>query len=101
MRIAALLQLVGKFMANIKSAKKRILQIERRSAINRSRRSDMRTHVKLVEKAIEAGEAIAAKAAFEIAQPRLMRSAQKGLLHRNTASRKLSRLSKQIKSLSA
>jgi small subunit ribosomal protein S20 len=88
-------------MANIKSAKKRILQTERRSQVNRARRSEMRTQVKLVEQAIEAGDAAAAKAAFNDAQPRMMRSAQKGLLHRNTASRKLSRLSKQIKNLSA
>ena len=88
-------------MANIKSAKKRIRQIERRTAVNRSRRTDMGTHVKLVEQAIAAGDATAAQAAFNDAQPRLMRSAQKGLLPRNTASRKLSRLSKQIKKLSA
>ena len=88
-------------MANIKSAKKRILQIERRTDVNRSRRSDMRTHVKLVENAIESGDANAAKEAFKYAEPRLMRSAQKGLLHRNTASRKLSRLSRKIKSLSS
>jgi len=88
-------------MANIKSAKKRILQIERRTGVNRSRRSDMRTHVKLVENAIESGDANAAREALKYAEPRLMRSAQKGLLHRNTASRKLSRLSKKIKSLNS
>ena len=88
-------------MANIKSAKKRILQTARQSAVNRNRRSDMRSYVKIVEQAIEAGDAKAAQAAFIDAQPKLMRSAQKGLLHRNTASRKLSRLSKQIKGLSA
>ena len=94
-------RLVREFMANIKSAKKRIRQIERRSAVNRNRRSEMRSQVKLVEQAIEAGDAAAAQTAFNNAQPQLMRSAQKGLLHRNTASRKLSRLSKQIKNLSA
>jgi small subunit ribosomal protein S20 len=94
-------ELVRDFMANIKSAKKRIRQIERRSAVNRNRRSEMRSQVKLVEQAIEAGDAAAAQTAFNNAQPQLMRSAQKGLLHRNTASRKLSRLSKQIKNLSA
>lgn len=88
-------------MAQIKSAKKRILQTARQTAVNRNRRSDMRTYVKAVEQAIEAGDAKAAQAAFADAQPKLMRSAQKGLLHRNTASRKLSRLSKQIKSLGA
>ena len=88
-------------MANIKSAKKRIRQIERRSAVNRSRLTRMRTYVKQVEQAIAAGDAQAARAAFNEAQPQMMRSAQKGLSHRNTASRKLSRLSNQIKSLSA
>ena len=88
-------------MANIKSAKKRILQTERKSQVNRGRRSDMRTQVKLVEKAIESGDVVAAKEAFKTAEPKLMRSAQKSLLHRNTASRKISRLSKKIKSLKA
>ena len=86
-------------MANIKSAKKRILQTERKSEVNRGRRSDMRTQVKLVEKAIESGDVVAAKEALKTAEPKLMRSAQKNLLHRNTASRKISRLSKKIKSL--
>ena len=86
-------------MANIKSAKKRILQTERKSQVNRGRRSDMRTQVKLVEKAIESGDVVAAKEALKTAEPKLMRSAQKSLLHRNTASRKISRLSKKIKSL--
>lgn len=88
-------------MANIKSAKKRIRQTERQSTVNRGRRSDMRTYVKLVEQAITDGDAVAAQAAFKDAEPRLIRSAQKGLLHRNTAQRKLSRMSKQIKNLSA
>ena len=86
-------------MANIKSAKKRILQTERRTEVNRNRRSDMRTHVKIVEKAIENGDALAAKSAFKEVEPRLMRSAQKGLLHRKTAARKLSRLSNKLKGL--
>ena len=86
-------------MANIKSAKKRILQTERKSEVNRGRRSDMRTQVKLVEKAIESGDVVAAREALKAAEPKLMRSAQKNLLHRNTASRKISRLSKKIKSL--
>ena len=86
-------------MANIKSAKKRILQTERKSEVNRGRRSDMRTQVKLVEKAIESGDVVAAREALKTAEPKLMRSAQKNLLHRNTASRKISRLSKKIKSL--
>ena len=87
-------------MANIKSAKKRIIQAERRMEVNRSRRSDMRSYVKKVEMAIEAGDAVTARSAFEETEPRLMRCSQKGLLHRNTAARKLSRLCKQIKGLS-
>jgi len=86
-------------MANIKSAKKRIVQTERRTEVNRGRRSDMRTHVKMVETAIEAGDSVAAQSAFRDVEPRLMRCAQKGLMQRNTAARKLSRLSKQIKGL--
>ena len=89
------------FMANIKSAKKRIIQTEWRTEVNRSRRSDMRTYVKRVEMAIEAGDSETAKSAFSETEHRLMRCAQKGLLHRNTAARKLSRLSKQIKGLNA
>ena len=88
-------------MANIKSAKKRIIQTERRTEVNGSRRSDMRTYVKKVEMAIEAGDIIAARSAFKETEPRLMRSSQKGLLHRNTAARKLARLSTQIKRMSS
>ena len=86
-------------MANIKSAKKRINQTLRRAEVNRSRRSDMRTHIKLVESAIEAGDLKTAQSALIDVEPRLMRCAQKGILHRNTATRKLSRLSKKIKNL--
>ena len=86
-------------MANIKSAKKRIIQTLRRAEVNRSRRSDMRTHIKLVESAIEAGDLKSAQSALTDVEPRLMRCAQKGILHRNTAARKLSRLSKKIKNL--
>lgn len=86
-------------MANIKSAKKRINQTLRRAEVNRSRRSDMRTHIKLVEGAIEAGDLKLAQSALTDVEPRLMRCAQKGILHRNTATRKLSRLSKKIKNL--
>ena len=83
-------------MANIKSAKKRIIQTLRRAEVNRSRRSDMRTHIKLVESAIEAGDLKLAQSALTDVEPRLMRCAQKGILHRNTATRKLSRLTLQI-----
>ena len=87
------------FMANIKSAKKRIIQTERRTEVNRSRRSDMRTSIKTVESAIVTGDVKTARSALADVGPRLMRCAQKGLLHRNTATRKLSRLSKQIKNM--
>ncbi len=88
-------------MANHQSAKKRIRQIRRRSHVNRSRLSRMRTYVKKVEAAIESGDAAAAAAALKAVEPQLMRSAQKGIIHKNTASRKLSRLSARIKSIPA
>lgn len=88
-------------MANIKSAKKRIRQIEHRSATNRSRTSAMRTSVKGVQTAIDSGDAAAASEALKSAQPLVMRSAQKGGLHRNTASRMLSRMSARIKAMEA
>ncbi len=88
-------------MANHQSAKKRIRQIRRRSQVNRSRLSRMRTYVKKVEAAIESGDAAAAKDALKAVEPQLMRSAQKGIIHKNTASRKLSRLSARIKSMPA
>ncbi len=88
-------------MANHQSAKKRIRQIRRRSQVNRSRLSRMRTYVKKVEAAIESGDAAAAAAALKAVEPQLMRSAQKGIIHKNTASRKLSRLSARIKSIPA
>lgn len=88
-------------MANHKSAKKRIRQIAKRSAVNRTRLSRIRTHVRRVEDAIASGDAEQAREAFRAAQPQLMRGAGKGILHRNTVARKLSRLSARIKSLSA
>ena len=86
-------------MAHHKSAKKRIRQTVRRTAINKARMSRVRTFVKKVEDAIAAGDKDAAKAAFVAAQPEMQRGAGKGLLHRNTVSRKLSRLSARIKAL--
>ncbi|GAK43846.1 ribosomal protein S20 [Tepidicaulis marinus] len=88
-------------MANTPSAKKAIRKIERRTAVNRNRRSRMRTFTRKVEEAIERGEKAAAEAAFRAAQPELMRAAQKGVLHKNTASRKVSRLAKRISALPA
>jgi small subunit ribosomal protein S20 len=88
-------------MANTTSAKKATRKIARRTAINKSRRSRVRTFVRKVEEAIAAGDAAAAAAALKAAQPELMRAATKGVLHANTASRKVSRLAHRVKTLSA
>jgi len=86
-------------MAHHKSAKKRIRRNARRAEINRSRISRIRTFVKNVEQAIGVGDKPAAEAAFRAAQPELHRGVGKGVLHRNTADRKLSRLSARIKAI--
>jgi small subunit ribosomal protein S20 len=86
-------------MANIKSAKKRARQTERRTLVNHMRLSRIRSFVKKVETAIATGDKSAARAAFDEAQPELHRGVTKGVLHRNTAARKLSRLSTRIKAL--
>ena len=86
-------------MANTSSAKKRVLRDERRTEVNRARRSRIRTYVKRVETAIESNDKEAAKAAFVAAEPEIMRGVTRGVLHRNTASRKVSRLAARIKSL--
>lgn len=88
-------------MANTTSAKKATRQAERRTAINKARRSRMRTYVRKVEEAIASGDAAAATAAFAMAQPELMSAAQKGIVHKNAAARKVSRLAKRIKAFSA
>jgi small subunit ribosomal protein S20 len=88
-------------MANTSSAKKAVRQIERRTAVNKSRRSQMRTFVRKVEEALASGDQAAADAALKVAAPLMMRAAQKGIVHKNTASRKVSRLSKRVKSLAA
>ena len=86
-------------MATHVSAEKRIRQTARRTAINRARLSRLRTFVKKVETAIASGDREAARAALKEAQPELQRGAQKGVMHRNTVARKLSRLSARIKAL--
>ena len=86
-------------MANTSSAKKAIRRDLRRTNVNKARRSRMRTYIRNVESAIEAGDKAGAAEAFKQAQPEIMRGAQKGVLHKNAASRKLSRLHKQIKAL--
>jgi small subunit ribosomal protein S20 len=88
-------------MANTKSAKKAIRQIARRTAVNKDRRSGMRSIVRKVEEAIASGDSSAAGEALKVAQPVIMRAAQKGILHKNTASRKMSRLAHRVKLLSA
>lgn len=86
-------------MATHVSAEKRIRQTARRTEVNRARVSRIRTFVKKVETAIAAGDKSAARAAFAAAEPELQRGAQKGVLHKNTVARKLSRLSARIKAL--
>jgi small subunit ribosomal protein S20 len=88
-------------MANTKSAKKAVRKIEGRTAVNKSRRSEMRTYVRKVEEAIAAKDASAAAAALHDAEPKLARAAQKGIVHKNAASRKISRLTKRVKALAS
>jgi small subunit ribosomal protein S20 len=88
-------------MANTASARKRIRQTEKRNIRNRARKSRVRTFLRKVEQAIAGGNADAAQQALRVAQPELQRAATKGVLHRNTVARKLSRLSARIKSLGA
>ena len=88
-------------MANTKSAKKAVRQITRRTAANKARRSHMRTSVRKVEEAIASGNKEAAQAALREAEPIMVRTAQKGLLHSRTASRKVSRLVKRISAMGA
>ena len=87
-------------MANSAQAKKRVRQTERRTVVNRNRRSRIRSSVKKVEEAIAAGDQAAARTALKQAEPELMRGVTKGVLHKNTASRKVSRLSKRIAAIS-
>jgi small subunit ribosomal protein S20 len=83
-------------MANTKSAKKAARQITRRTAINKSRRTRMRTALRKLEEAISGGDRSAAAAAMAAAEPALIRAAQKGIVHRNAARRKVSRLAHSI-----
>jgi small subunit ribosomal protein S20 len=87
-------------MANNPGAKKAIRKIAHRTEVNKSRRSRVRTFVRRFEEAIEAGDAGAARTAFSEAQQELMRAVSKGVLHKNTGSRKVSRLSAQLRKLS-
>ncbi|AII88606.1 30S ribosomal protein S20 [Planktomarina temperata] len=87
-------------MANSPQAKKRARQIERRTAVNKARKSRIRTFLRAVEEAIASGDKAAATAALRAAQPELMRGVTKGIFHKNTASRKVSRLASRVKVLS-
>ena len=87
-------------MAQHKSAQKRIRRTARRTEVNRARLSRCRTSIKRVESALESDNKEAALAAFKQMEPELMRGVNKGLFKRNTASRKISRLSARIKALS-
>ena len=88
-------------MANTPGARKAIRKIERRTAVNKARRSRVRTFLRKFDEAIASGNADDAKAAFVEAQSELMRAVSKGVVHRNTGSRKVSRLSAQLKKLQA
>ncbi len=87
-------------MANTPQSKKRARQNERRFAVNKARRSRIRTFLRRVDEAILSGDKDAAQAALRTAQPELMRGVTKGVYHKNTASRKMSRLSARVKALS-
>ncbi|MBO6774233.1 MAG: 30S ribosomal protein S20 [Marinibacterium sp.] len=86
-------------MANSPQSKKRARQNEKRFAVNKARRSRIRTFLRKVEEAIASGDKDAASAALRAAQPEMMRGVAKGVLHKNTAARKMSRLSTRVKAL--
>lgn len=86
-------------MANSPQAKKRARQNEKRFAVNKARRSRIRTQLRKVEEAIASGDKDVAIAALRTAQPELMRGVTKGVMHKNTAARKMSRLTARVKAL--
>ncbi len=88
-------------MANTPQSKKRARQAERRQDINKARRSRIRTYLRKVEEAIASGNQESAAAALREAQPELARGVTKGVLHKNTAARKMSRLTSRVKALTA
>ncbi len=88
-------------MANTTSAKKAARKIVRRTEVNKARRSRMRTFLRKVEEAIASGNKAVAAEALKAAQPEIMRAAQKGVVHKNTASRKVSRLAHRIGALAS
>lgn len=86
-------------MANTTSAKKMARKIAARTDVNKARRSRVRTYVRKVEEALASGDAAAASAALKAAEPEMMRAAGKGVLPKNTASRKVSRLAQRVKAI--
>ena len=86
-------------MANSPQSKKRARQLVRRTTVNKARRSRIRTFLRKVEEAIASGDKNAASAALQAAQPELMRGVTKGVMHKNTAARKMSRLSARVKAI--
>ncbi|MEY1557290.1 30S ribosomal protein S20 [Yoonia sp. R2331] len=86
-------------MANTAQSKKRARQNAARFAVNKMRRSRIRTHLRQVEEAIASGDAKAAQEALKAAQPELMRGVTKGVMHKNTAARKMSRLAARVKAV--
>ena len=88
-------------MPNIASAKKRVRTTTKRTAINHSRKSRVRNYTRKVEEALQAGDKPAAEAALKIAEPEIMRGVSKGVIHKNTGARKVSRLTKRVAKLGA
>ena len=87
-------------MANTPGAKKAVRKIERRTAVNRARRSRVRTYLRRFDEAVTTGDQAVAAAAFTEAQSELMRAVSKGVVHKNTGARKVSRLAAQLRKLS-
>ena len=88
-------------MANTPGAKKAVRKIERRTAVNRARRSRVRTYLRRFDEAVAGADAKAAEAAFVEAQSELMRAVSKGVVHKNTGARKVSRLAAQLRKLAS
>jgi len=88
-------------MANTVSARKAVRKIAARTEVNKARRSRVRTFVRKFEDAVKAGDNTQAKAAFKAVEPEIMRAVSKGVVHKNTASRKVSRLAQRLKSMPA
>ena len=86
-------------MANTKSAKKMVRKIAGRTAVNKARRSRVRTFVRKVEEALAGGDKKAAEAALKAAEPEIMRGVTRGVVHKNTGARKVSRLAARVKAL--